>query len=103
MVMLVFETTSVFRDWLLSLRDQRAKARILARVRSAEFGNLGDCSPIGEGVSEMRIHYGPGYRLYFKRTGDVVYLLLIGGDKSDQKRDIAAALKMAKHLRKDQS
>ncbi|WP_426228837.1 type II toxin-antitoxin system RelE/ParE family toxin [Pararhizobium sp. DWP3-4] len=51
----------------------------------------------------MRIHYGPGYRLYFKRTGDVVYLLLIGGDKSDQKRDIAAALKMAKHLRKDQS
>lgn len=101
--MLVFETTDVFRDWLFSLRDQRAKARILARVRSAEFGNLGDCSPVGEGVSEMRIHYGPGYRLYFKRTGDVIYLLLIGGDKSGQKRDIAAALKMAKHLPKDQS
>ena len=103
MVMLVFETTDVFKDWLFSLRDQRAKARILARIRSAEFGNLGDCSPVGDGVSEMRIHYGPGYRLYFKRTGEVVYLLLIGGDKSGQKRDIAAALKMAKHLRKDQS
>ncbi len=103
MVMLVFETTDVFRDWLFSLRDQRAKARILVRIRSAEFGNLGDCSPVGEGVLEMRIHYGPGYRLYFKRTGEVVYLLLIGGDKSGQKRDIAAALKMAKHLRKDQS
>lgn len=101
--MLVFEATDVFKDWLFSLRDQRAKARILARVRSAEFGNLGDCSPVGEGVSEMRIHYGPGYRLYFKRTGDVVYLLLIGGDKSGQKRDIATALKMAKLLTKDQS
>lgn len=103
MVMLVFETTDVFKDWLFSLRDQRAKARILARIRSAEFGNLGDCSPVGDGVSEMRIHYGPGYRLYFKRTGEVVYLLLIGGDKSDQKRDIATALKMAKSLQKDQS
>jgi putative addiction module killer protein len=66
--MLVFETTDVFKDWLFSLRDMKAKARILARIRSAEFGNLGDCSPVGEGVSEMRIHYGPGYRLYFKRT-----------------------------------
>ncbi|MDW5314284.1 type II toxin-antitoxin system RelE/ParE family toxin [Rhizobium sp. PL01] len=101
--MLVFETTDVFKDWLFSLRDMKAKARILARIRSAEFGNLGDCSPVGEGVSEMRIHYGPGYRLYFKRTGDVVYLLLAGGDKSSQKRDIAAALKMAKSLQKDQS
>lgn len=101
--MLVFEATAVFRDWLFSLRDRKAKARILARIRSAEFGNLGDCSPVGEGVSEMRIHYGPGYRLYFKRTGEVVYLLLIGGDKSDQKRDIATALKMAKSLRKDPS
>ena len=63
-----------------------------------EFGNLGDCAPVGEGVSEMRIHYGPGYRLYFKRRGDVVYLLLAGGDKSSQKRDIAAVLKMAKSL-----
>ncbi len=101
--MLVFETTDVFKDWLFALRDLKAKARILVRIRSAEFGNLGDCSPVGEGVSEMRIHYGPGYRLYFKRTGDVVYLLLIGGDKSSQKRDIAAALKMAKYLQKDQS
>lgn len=96
--MLVFETTDVFKSWLFALRDRKAKARILARIRSAEFGNLGDCLPVGEGVSEMRIHYGPGYRLYFKRTGDVVYLLLIGGDKSSQKRDIAVACKMAKYL-----
>jgi putative addiction module killer protein len=96
--MLVFETTDVFKDWLFSLRDVKAKARILARIRSAEFGNLGDCAPVGEGVSEMRIHYGPGYRLYFKRRGEIVYLLLAGGDKSSQKRDIAAALKMAKSL-----
>jgi putative addiction module killer protein len=80
--MLVFETTDVFKDWLFSLRDVKAKARILARIRSAEFGNLGDCAPVGEGVSEMRIHYGPGYRLYFKRRGDVVYLLLAGGATS---------------------
>ncbi|WP_438749736.1 type II toxin-antitoxin system RelE/ParE family toxin [Pararhizobium sp. O133] len=71
------------------------------RIRSAEHGNLGDCAPVGDGVSEMRIHHGPGYRVYFKRTGGVVYLLLIGGDKSSQKRDIAAALKMAKDLEKD--
>lgn len=96
--MLVFETTDVFKDWLFSLRDVKAKARILARIRSAEFGNLGDCAPVGEGVSEMRIHYGPGYRLYFKRRGDVVYLLLAGGDKSSQKRDIAAAFKLVKSL-----
>lgn len=101
--MLVFETTDVFKNWLFSLRDIKAKARILARIRSAELGSLGDCSPVGGGVSEMRIHYGPGYRLYFKRTGDVVYLLLIGGDKSSQKRDIGAALKLAMQLAKDQS
>lgn len=98
--MLIFEATTVFKDWLFSLRDVKAKARILARIRSAEHGNLGDCAPVGEGVSEMRIHYGPGYRVYFKRTGDVVYLLLIGGDKSSQKRDIAAALKIANELKK---
>lgn len=98
--MLVFETTDVFRDWPFA-RDVKAKARILARIRSAEFGNMGDCAPVGEGVSEMRVHFGPGYRIYFKRTADVVYLLLIGGDKSTQKRDIAAALRMAKNLQKD--
>jgi len=99
-MMFIFEATAVFREWLSSLRDTKAKARILARIRSAELGNLGDCSPVGEGVSEMRIHYGPGYRLYFKRTGDIVYLLLIGGNKSSQKRDIAAALKMAGDIQK---
>ena len=98
--MLIFEATDLFKGWLSSLKDMRAKARILARIRSAEFGNLGDCSPVGEGVSEMRIHVGPGYRLYFTRTGDVVYLLLLGGDKSSQKKDIATALDLARKLRK---
>ena len=99
--MLLFEATIVFKEWLFSLRDAKAKARVLARIRSAELGNLGDCSPVGEGVSEMRIHFGPGYRLYFKRTGDIVYLLLIGGDKSSQKRDITTALKLARDIQKD--
>ena len=68
---------------------------------SAEKGNFGDCQPVGSGVSEMRIHYGPGYRLYYTRRGEVFYLLLLGGDKSTQKRDIARALEMAARLEKD--
>lgn len=78
------------------MRDPIGKARIVSRVRSAEAGNFGDCEPVGEGVSEMRIHHGPGYRVYYSRKGDVVYLLLCGGNKSTQKSDI----KLAKALRK---
>lgn len=86
-----FLRTEEFDSWLKVLRDPIAKARILARIRSAEAGNFGDCEPVGDGISEMRIHVGPGYRLYYCRRGKVVYLLLCGGNKSSQKRDIKDA------------
>ena len=91
--------TDVFDVWLSTLKDVRAKARIIKRVRSAERGNFGDCRPLGGGVSEMRIHFGPGYRVYFKRISDVAYLLLCGGTKRGQGRDIAKARKMARLLK----
>jgi putative addiction module killer protein len=75
-------TQSEFKDWLLSLRDTKAKARIAARFARAENGNLGDSKPIGEGVSEMRTDYGPGYRVYYRQRGNVLVILLCGGDKS---------------------
>ena len=77
----------------------KSEARILARLRSASFGNFGDCEPVGEGVSEMRIHFGPGYRIYFVRTDVSAYVLLAGGDKSSQKRDIARAKEMARQIK----
>jgi len=88
--------TDFFDAWLLKLKDPRAKARIIKRVRSAERGNLGDCKPVGDGVSEMRIHFGPGYRVYFMRVGDLVYLLLCGGTKRKQSRDISKAKQLAR-------
>ena len=87
--------TDIFDAWLSKLKDPRAKARIIKRVRSAERGNLGDCKPVGDGVSEMRIHFGPGYRVYFIRVGDLVYLLLCGGTKRKQSRDISKAKLLA--------
>jgi putative addiction module killer protein len=83
--------TSVFDGWLRALRDPVGKARILARIRSAEAGNFGDCASVGNGISEMRIHAGPGYRIYFCRRGVTVYLLVCAGDKSSQQRDIGMA------------
>jgi len=94
-----FVRSADFDAWLSGLADHKAKARILARLRSAMFGNFGDCAPVGEGVSEMRIHVGPGYRVYFKRTEGTVYLLLMGGDKASQKHDIARAKEMARELK----
>lgn len=94
-----FVRSSDFDAWLSGLADQKAKARVLARLRSAMLGNFGDCEPVGEGVSEMRIHAGPGYRVYFLRTGATLYLLLTGGDKSSQKQDIIRAKEMARELR----
>lgn len=91
--------SSVFEKWLFGLADRNAKARIAARLRSAEFGNFGDCGPVGEGVSEMRIHVGAGYRVYYVRTGTTVYVLLTGGDKSSQKKDIMRAKQMARELK----
>jgi len=84
-----------FDGWLAQLKDAKGKARIIARIRSAEHGNLGDVQSIGSGVSEMRIHFGPGYRVYFTRRGRLLILLLIGGDKSTQKRDIKKAIALA--------
>src|ERR1700688_3589438 len=94
-----FVRSSDFDAWLSGLADQKAKARVLARVRSATLGNFGDCEPVGEGVSEMRIHFGPGYRVYFVRTGTTTYVLLAGGDKSSQRRDIDRAMKLARELK----
>ena len=86
-------------DWLSALKDDLGKAQILRRIASAEHGNFGDCEPVGEGVSEMRIHHGPGYRLYFIRHGGAAYVLLSEGNKASQKRDIKRAKKMAKELK----
>jgi putative addiction module killer protein len=85
----------VFRNWLSSLGDARAKARISARIRRMEMGNPGDFKAVGGGVSEMRIDYGPGYRVYYKQTGRTVIILLCGGDKTTQARDIARARELA--------
>ena len=80
-----------FTEWLDSLRDKAASARIRVRLRRIEAGNFGDCEPVGEGVSEMRIHVGAGYRVYFGRHGQRVILLLCGGDKGSQASDIRTA------------
>ena len=91
--------SSDFDAWLSGLSDQKAKARILARLRSATLGNFGDCKPVGEGVSEMRIHVGAGYRIYYVRTGSTIYVLLASGDKSSQAKDISRAKKKARELK----
>jgi len=91
--------STVFDDWLNGLADHKAKARIAARLTSAELGNFGDCRPVGDGVSEMRIDVGPGYRIYFVRDGASVHVLLVGGDKGSQKRDIRQAKAMARELK----
>lgn len=99
--MLTFVRSNLFVDWIDGLSDDIAKARILNRLATARLGHFGDCEPVGEGVSEMRVRVGAGYRVYFVRTGAVVYVLLCGGNKSTQKRDIALAKKMARELKKD--
>ncbi len=94
--------SSQFDEWLSALADQKGKARILARLTSASLGNFGDCEAVGEGVSEMRIHFGPGYRVYFMRNGAMVYVLLTGGDKGTQRRDIERAKQMARELKESE-
>ncbi len=90
--------TEAFAEWFGGLRDRRAKARVDARIRRAELGNPGDVKPVGEGVLEMRIPYGPGYRVYFVQRGPVLVVLLAGGDKRTQGRDIKRALALAREL-----
>ena len=96
--MSTFLRTPEFDTWLKALRDPIAKARVIARIRSAEAGNLGDCAPVGDGISEMRIHVGPGYRLYYCRRGEITYLLLCAGDKSSQQKDIRTSKALLKSL-----
>lgn len=91
-------TTDLFDAWFAALRDKRGKARIEARLRRAEQGYWGDVKPVGEGVSELRIHTGPGYRVYLTRRGQDVVVLLAGGDKDSQAKDIKAALELARRL-----
>jgi putative addiction module killer protein len=90
--------TETFAAWFRKLRDRRSRARIQVRIDRLSLGNPGDSKPVGEGVSELRIDYGPGYRVYFVRRGDTVIVLLAGGDKSTQARDISTALRLARFL-----
>jgi putative addiction module killer protein len=90
-----------FDRWLKTLKDRQAAARIALRIRSFELGNLGDCKPVKGSVWELRVHYGPGYRVYYTRRGTVTYFLLVGGTKATQQKDIDAAVLLAKHLAKE--
>lgn len=92
--MLRFRETEAFTRWLNSLRDLRARAQILRRLSRAMNGNFGDVEPVGEGVSEMRVNIGAGYRVYYARAGEVVYVLLCGGNKTSQGKDIAQAKRL---------
>jgi putative addiction module killer protein len=93
--------SKAFTTWLRRLRDTKGRARILARLDAAELGHFGDIASVGSGVFEMRIHFGPGYRLYYTQHGTFLYLLLPGGDKSTQKRDIRRAIEMATSFSED--
>ena len=96
--MLEVRRTEIYARWLDGLRDVRARARVLVRVERLAAGNPGDVRPVGEGVSELRIDYGPGYRVYFKRQGRTVVVLLAGGDKRSQRDDVETALRLARNL-----
>ena len=93
--MIEFRQTETFRRWRIKLKDQRARALIASRLDRLAFGNPGDVRPVGEGISELRIDYGPGYRVYFVQRGNRIILLLCGGDKRTQERDIKAAKRLA--------
>jgi putative addiction module killer protein len=98
MIMMEIRKTGVYAKWLDGLRDIRARARVLARVERLAIGHPGDVKSVGEGVSELRINYGPGYRVYYKRQGHELVILLAGGDKNSQSRDIKTALRLARNL-----
>ena len=94
--MIELKQTETYQKWEARLRDKRARTTIAARLMRLAEGLAGDVEPVGEGVSELRIHYGPGYRVYFQRQGNLLVVLLCGGDKASQARDISAAKKLAK-------
>jgi len=96
--MLEIRETSAYAAWFAALRDRSAKVRIDIRIRRLSLGNAGDIRPVGEGVSELRIHCGPGYRIYLIQQGDALIILLAGGDKSSQDQDIRLAKELARNL-----
>ena len=96
--MIEIRQTEAYFQWFDGLRDRQARARINARIRRLSLGNFGDVKPIGEGVSELRIDFGPGYRVYFVQRGQTLVVLLAGSDKRTQERDIKKALKLAQEL-----
>lgn len=96
--MIEIRETQIYARWFSNLRDRRAKARIDTRIRRLSLGNPGDVKPVGEGVSELRVDYGPGYRVYFIQRGATVIVLLAGGDKRTQQKDIKQALELARDL-----
>ena len=96
--MIEIRKTEIFTKWLDGLNDIRARARVLVRIERLAAGNPGDVKPVGEGVSELRIDYGPGYRVYYKKQGQKVVILLAGGDKNTQAKDIKIALRLARNL-----
>ena len=91
--------TEIYKKWFENLKDRRAKARIDVRIRRISLGNFGDVKPVGNGVSEIRIDYGPGYRVYFFQKRDIVIILLCGGDKSSQDKDITNAHEIAQRIK----
>ncbi|MEJ2305387.1 MAG: type II toxin-antitoxin system RelE/ParE family toxin [Anaerolineales bacterium] len=96
--MIEVRKTEIFAKWIDGLQDNLARARILVRIERLTVGNPGDVKPVGEGVSEMRIDYGPGYRIYFKKIRQKVVILLAGGDKNTQSKDIKTALRLSRNL-----
>ncbi len=96
--MIEIRKTETFAKWLDRLRDVRARARVMVRIERLAMGNPGDVRSVGEGVSELRIHYGPGYRVYYKQQGRHLIILLAGGNKNTQARDIQTALYLARNL-----
>ncbi len=96
--MIEIRQTELYSQWFASLRDREARARINVRVRRLSLGNPGDVKPVGEGVSELRIDFGPGYRVYYVKRGKKLVILLAGGDKHTQDRDIKRAIELAREL-----
>jgi len=92
------QTTDIFDQWLSGLADHKAKAKIVSRLSRLELGNAGDVKPVGEGISEMRIDTGPGYRVYYKQSGKTIIVILCGGDKASQDKDIKTAKRIAADL-----
>ena len=99
---LIYETADgkrPFSDWLSKLKDRKARAKVRARLNRVQLGNLGDCKSVGDGVSELRINYGPGYRVYLGQRGATLLILLCGGDKGTQQKDIAKAKELWKEYK----